>query len=66
MSVPSQSNAARRRALAGRLKTAYEAGETTYSLAAEHGMPVNTVWRLLKATDTTMRPTGPKPYRNGH
>jgi hypothetical protein len=52
-----------RRALATKMKLAYYAGATTYSLATEHGLSVHTVWRLLQEVDTTMRPTGPKPTR---
>ncbi|MCU1685404.1 MAG: hypothetical protein JWQ81_6143 [Amycolatopsis sp.] len=52
-------NSAARRALAIKLKAAYEAGATTTSLAAEHGLAMHTIWRLLKEVDTAMRRTGP-------
>jgi hypothetical protein len=60
---PPLGNRASRRTFAMKLQTAYEAGATTYSLAAEHELAVHIVWRLLKEVDTTMRPTGPAPAR---
>jgi hypothetical protein len=60
---PPLGNRAGRRAFATKLKLAYEAGATTYTLAAEHELAVHTVWRLLKEVDTVMRPAGPAPAR---
>ncbi|WP_425387935.1 helix-turn-helix domain-containing protein [Amycolatopsis nigrescens] len=55
------SDKAQRRAVALKLKAAYEAGATTQGIAVRFGFARTTVRNLLHEVDTAMRPPGAQP-----